>query len=199
MGEMLDINRLDLGQPTLRPGGGRPEAWQLELFHGPPIFVSLNGLDPVERARTEAHFAALQSVPFKRRSAVLTGREAEHALALLLPRLNLLGGGRQRVGDAVAAIEAAGGSSHYFAAALAAGQRLGLSERPVGSLPATVRLALEMAANEETERRALEGELTLLERAWHEAEEVAGIADDLLLPDWIARRIRPTTTRSSPW
>jgi hypothetical protein len=34
-----------------------------------------------------------------------------------------------------------------------------------------------MAANEDAERRALRGELWSLERAWREAEEVAGIAD----------------------
>jgi hypothetical protein len=42
-------------------------------------------------------------------------------------------------------------------------------------------LALEMALHEETERRALEGELAVLEAAWREAEEIAAIAD--VLPD----------------
>jgi hypothetical protein len=35
------------------------------------------------------------------------------------------------------------------------------------------------AANEDTERRALAGELLELERAWREAEEVAAIADGM--------------------
>ena len=42
------------------------------------------------------------------------------------------------------------------------------------------RLALEMAANEDAERIALEGELEQLRDAWREAEEVAAIADRLL-------------------
>jgi hypothetical protein len=42
-----------------------------------------------------------------------------------------------------------------------------------------VRLALEMVAHEETERRAMEGELRLLEREWKQAEAVAAIADAL--------------------
>jgi len=42
------------------------------------------------------------------------------------------------------------------------------------------RLALEMAANEDTERRALEGQLAELEAAWRDAEEIAAIADTLL-------------------
>ncbi len=46
-------------------------------------------------------------------------------------------------------------------------------------VPDEVRLALEMVAHEETERRALEGELELLERQWRRAEAVAAIADQL--------------------
>ena len=46
-------------------------------------------------------------------------------------------------------------------------------------LPLVDRLALEMAANEDTERRALEGELAALEAAWRGAEEIAAIADHL--------------------
>jgi len=47
--------------------------------------------------------------------------------------------------------------------------------------PAT-RLALEMASHEAEERLFLQGELWQLERAWREAEEVAAIAEKLLLP-----------------
>jgi hypothetical protein len=43
-------------------------------------------------------------------------------------------------------------------------------------------LAVEMAVNEENERHALEDELTLLEQAWKDAEEIAAIADRLTLP-----------------
>lgn len=45
----------------------------------------------------------------------------------------------------------------------------------VFDLPAEQRLALEMAANEEAERRALEGELSSLEEAWRDAEEIAAM------------------------
>lgn len=47
-------------------------------------------------------------------------------------------------------------------------------------VPDVDRLALEMAANEDAERRALTGELMQLREAWREAEEIAGIADHLL-------------------
>lgn len=44
------------------------------------------------------------------------------------------------------------------------------------------RLALEMALHEEAERAAMQGELAALELAWREAEEIASIADALLVP-----------------
>ena len=39
-----------------------------------------------------------------------------------------------------------------------------------------------MAVHEEHERRALEGELAVLETAWRDAEEIAQISDDDLTP-----------------
>ena len=56
-------------------------------------------------------------------------------------------------------------------------------EKFIGNMPEPTRLALEMALHEEQERRALEGELWLLEQAWRDAEEIAAISDDLLLPE----------------
>ena len=53
----------------------------------------------------------------------------------------------------------------------------------LANLPKEVRLALEMATHEDSERRALEGELSILETAWHDAEEIAAIADDLFVSD----------------
>jgi hypothetical protein len=50
---------------------------------------------------------------------------------------------------------------------------------PLYRLPIADRLALEMAANEDEERRALAGELQALRDAWREAEEIAAIADEL--------------------
>ncbi len=50
---------------------------------------------------------------------------------------------------------------------------------PLFRLPAVDRLALEMAANEDIERRALLGELEALHAAWQDAEEIAAIADEL--------------------
>ncbi len=61
--------------------------------------------------------------------------------------------------------------------------RGGIGSEPSTALldvPLVDRLALEIAAHEESERRALEGELEDLEAAWREADEIATIADALL-------------------
>ncbi|NOT08061.1 MAG: hypothetical protein HOP28_07640 [Gemmatimonadales bacterium] len=52
-----------------------------------------------------------------------------------------------------------------------------------------VNLALEMAVHEDFERRSLEGELALLERAWKEAEEIAAISDRLTLPEGVVEQL----------
>jgi hypothetical protein len=47
-----------------------------------------------------------------------------------------------------------------------------------------------MALHEETERRAMQGELEELERAWREAEEIAAISDSLLVEPGVDRALR---------
>ncbi|HET7458644.1 MAG TPA: hypothetical protein VFJ74_13440 [Gemmatimonadaceae bacterium] len=72
----------------------------------------------------------------------------------------------------------------------------GIGSEPRAGLldvPLVDRLALEMAAHEEAERRALDGELAELEEAWRDAEEIAAIADAMFLPaevDAGVRRLR---------
>ncbi len=55
----------------------------------------------------------------------------------------------------------------------------------VATLPAEHRLAIEMYFAESAERTYLEGELSLLEREWRQAEQLAKIADGLALPESI--------------
>ena len=61
------------------------------------------------------------------------------------------------------------------------GRRLFAPWRHIGalSLAPVERLALEMAVNEESERRAMGGELKELAEEWRRAEELAAIADEL--------------------
>jgi hypothetical protein len=54
---------------------------------------------------------------------------------------------------------------------------------PLAALSAANRLAIEMWLSEEDEAKALAGELSLLERQWQEAEELAAIADSLAVSD----------------
>lgn len=70
------------------------------------------------------------------------------------------------------------------------GERIGGGGVPLPppQLPRMELLALEMALHEESERRALEGELMELEMAWREAEEIADIADQL--PDDPLERLK---------
>jgi hypothetical protein len=102
------------------------------------------------------------------------GAAAVEVLGKIMPRLNASGGSKSRVQEAVALMD----------------ERSPLEEPRAGRLkelhPA-VRLALEMAAHEDTERAALAGELKLLERQWREAEEVAKIADSLAVSDDVER------------
>jgi hypothetical protein len=65
----------------------------------------------------------------------------------------------------------------------------------LAGLPKEIRLALEMATHEDTERRALEGELAILEEAWRNAEEIAQIADDMFVPEETRARLSALKAR----
>ncbi len=111
------------------------------------------------------------------------GAEAQRLAGTLLPKINAMGGTQDAVQQAVGAIEHAG-HPERFLTDIAQGDRFHHGGIPVyiAKMPKPTRLALEMSLHEEQERRALEGELRLLERAWEEAEEIAAISDNLVLP-----------------
>ena len=131
----------------------------------------------------------------------LDGSEALHTAHLVLPAVNPHGASFWSLRRAVSALEEVRDPERYFARALAQVRSRGLHYSPIGAYPAAVRIALEMAAHEESERRAMQGELATLEQSWREAEEIAGIADDLLLPaeveDSLAR-LRRSSHSSEP-
>jgi hypothetical protein len=122
-------------------------------------------------------------VPHNEQVVTVRGEQAVEALARMLPQLNRFGGSRERVNEAVALIEREPDPSRFIDAA--AVHAMGVPNARIVKLPEAMRLALEMAAHEDTERRALEGELALLEHAWKEAEEVAAIADNMFVPDFV--------------
>jgi hypothetical protein len=111
------------------------------------------------------------------------GAQARRLIGQVMPQINRSGGKQQTVSYAVKEIEHVGHPEAYLKE-VATGDRFMYKGNPgyVNKMPAPTKLALEMALHEEQERRALEGELWMLERAWKEAEEIAAISDDLLLP-----------------
>ncbi len=121
----------------------------------------------------------------KRREWEFDGPQALHFAGQIVPAINRDGGKQRTVEDAVRQIEHHGHPDDFLAD-LSRGDRFRSKKGVPGyinKMPAPTKLALEMALHEEEESRALEGELWRLERAWEEAEEIAAISDDLLLPE----------------
>lgn len=104
---------------------------------------------------------------------LLAGADAERALRRILAYRHFHGASEKRIREATHAIDHAGSAEAL--ARRVAGQRLTLSRLEKGHR--TEAVALEIAVNDEMERRLLEMELAELERRWREEEEVAAIVD----------------------
>ena len=145
---------------------------------------------------------------------LLTGAAASRAAQRVLPAVNRFGGSKRAVADAVRFVEEMGGPDDALLALArrhgvarvarfsmegrlervekaANPEKLAVTREPgaLHTLDATERLALEMALHEESERRAMQGELGALAAAWEEAEAIATIADELLAPDVVRARL----------
>jgi len=120
---------------------------------------------------------------------VFSGKPALRAASHLLAAVNSGGASQLQVVDAVGMLESVGDPERYFGHVARRARTLG--DIGIQRLPAEVRLALEMSAHEESERVAMEGELAALRTEWEDAEEIAAIADELLVPKsirgWIDR------------
>ena len=112
----------------------------------------------------------------------IDGSRAFHVLGSILPRISIYGASRRDVDSAVGLLDEAIDPAKHVARTVDRICRSGYAMSDIGSIPMGLRLSLEMASQEESERRALEGELAELEATWRRAEEVAAIADDLLIP-----------------
>jgi len=122
------------------------------------------------------------------------GDAAIHIAAKLLPVLNRDGAPPRVVKGAIEiATENDDPMSTFEALAVARSIQGGPKEFDKGAvfglLDPELRLALEMISHEDSERRSMEGELHILEEAWREAEEIAAISDDLLLPAEVSARL----------
>jgi hypothetical protein len=193
------------GQAVQRLVRGSPNAVVARLDHLPnhPVVVTRRMLADT-RILDDGGALGLE-VQSGRGRWEFRGDAARRALAQLIPAVNRYGGSARDVQHAVGELDAAGGSEAYLdrlrrrAAGTRAAQRhtesswWGKDEVPQTGLYALRphdRLAAEMAVHEEQERRAMEGELAELEQAWRRAEEIAAIADDLLLPSGVLDRLR---------
>lgn len=159
-------------QVKLRPEDGRV----LKLKHQDLLQVRLRPSDEGEGFRLSL---------FKgRKLEWFDGAEAERFAGQIVPRMNRKGGKQATVVDAVSEIERHGHPDRFLKELVVGDKFTSKKGVPgyINKMPTPTKLALEMALHEEDERRALEGELWRLERAWEDAEEIAAISDNLLLP-----------------
>jgi hypothetical protein len=123
------------------------------------------------------------------------GDEALRVAGQVLPKINIAGASKAKVQDAVKVLEQHGDPMRLFQheARLLTNPRASSKRKTnpayIANFPLEARLALEMAAHEEQERRAMEGELAILEAAWRQAEEIAKIADEMFLPEATTDRL----------
>lgn len=122
----------------------------------------------------------------KGEGALLEGADAGIALRSGLTYLNLRHGRRLRKQAAHAAhqVDMFGGPEAFLT-------RQALREAKVATYKGAEALALEMAVDEQAEVRELE-------RQWHEAEEIADIADNLLVDPAVEDELRHLKERSQP-
>jgi len=109
----------------------------------------------------------------------IRGTAAQRVLRRSLAWHHYAGASEKRIREATQVIESAG-TVHHFARGVA-DQQLTLQTLNQKA-HRTKSIALEIALNDDAERRLLELELQELEQRWREEEEIAAIADDELTP-----------------
>jgi len=170
-GQRLSITYNDMRKAEIHRGDS-PEGWSLKLFYRPG----------------ERRILFWSQGKGRRKDTLLEGQTALRAAGQVLPQVNEWGASDAQVRDAVTLIEESRSPERLFErvaieqAKKRADGALFADPKLLRKVDANTRLALEMAAHEDSERRALEGELAVLEEAWREAEEIASIADRLLIP-----------------
>lgn len=168
-----------VAQRKVVAGQQRTELVTIRAKHAAAADLQVRGGDPP---------TVTLDVPHDDGWAHFEGLDAMQAASALLAGANRLGAADAQVQEAVKRVEERGDAAMFLRAASSlggarSGRLFSLLNlwRGLGAmrLSSTECLALEMALHEESERRALEGELALLEAAWRDAEEVARLADTL--------------------
>lgn len=176
-GSAMFVRRSDVAEANLLPGD-RDYPWRLRLEHG----VARNPATVWWKYYAQT------------KTSVLQGEEALRVVGQILPAMNDRGASKRQVKEAIGLIVDHPDSDAFFRAAARTSGRPSWGTDPstrgmLQQLPSSILLALEMIAHEESERRAMEGDLRILEEAWREAEEIAAISDDMFLPDDVSRRL----------
>ncbi|MBL0937977.1 MAG: hypothetical protein IBJ03_03725 [Gemmatimonadaceae bacterium] len=177
-----------IGNPKIL-SSERPEGWAVEVGY------THAGPDP-KHLPMRSILDVMRRVPRNTdvRFTVLHGHDALPYLRFALPRVNMGGAKPTLVQESVRLIEKAGGPENYGRWAAGKRREWGAKQAwgdtgDLTAIPPAARLAFEMALHEDSERAALEGELSELERAWAEAEGVAAIADSLMIPPQVESRL----------
>jgi hypothetical protein len=162
-GEAVTVRRRDLEGARLVQADGEGIA-----VHFPHLLGRWSG---------PPRITAVQVIRTPSEPLTVTGPSARTLLSRAMVHVNERGARRDEVEIALRRISAAG-SPHAFLLNAARVERMLV---PPEGRPAEAigNLMLEMALHEETERRALDGELAMLEAMWREAEGIAAIADRL--------------------
>lgn len=124
---------------------------------------------------------------YQKRAALLHGTPATHTLRNLLTTVNYNGAVKRDVDSAAALLSEFATPGDFIRKLARAGERTRITS--LAHYPTAIRSALEMALHDDAERRAMEGELEGLKTEWLLAEEIARIADDMLLPAEVNARL----------
>jgi hypothetical protein len=168
-GEPLTLTVADIKKSWLERLDDGPHAWAISV----PNRVGVSGRWFL-RGRADG-------------SRQLVGQDAVHALGAMLPVIAGTAGSKTHIENAVTLLEQHGDLDTLVGKVRWDPVRRTGKRRPgtLGGIKVESRLAIEMLANEESERRWLEGELKLLERQWRDADRLAAIADQLSISDGV--------------
>jgi hypothetical protein len=112
---------------------------------------------------------------------VIPDRTARRVLERGMVHVNAAGADYGDLTQALDQIGSAGSAEDFIRSTAALRTALRTADVAKPKMPEVTALALEIALHEEQERRAMEGELAVLEAAWRDAEPIASIADRLAL------------------
>jgi hypothetical protein len=182
-GNLLRVRALALVRSVLTRHDG---AWSLEVPYRSEVDLHL-GDDPL----------AITSIRDFPSVGFFRGSQLHDGLTRVLPTLERARPTEGMVQEATRLLERATDDPDVLYSYVA-GRPIRFETRgefPLLDVAPEIRLALEMAAHEDTERRALAGELTLLEREWRDAERLAAISDALSVPGSIEADFQERTMR----